>query len=118
MQRGTFGDQNAQKGVKMEPKGSNFDQNGAERRPKGAKMEPEGPNLAQNGAERGPENIEKSMPEKRSAPGRCGRDLLVHAGRLFGRKGRPGDRFWRSFWKHFISKMQSKIDTEIESQKT
>ena len=38
--------------------------------PKGAKMEPEGPNLAQNGAERGPENIEKSMPEKRSAPGR------------------------------------------------
>ena len=38
--------------------------------PTRAKMEPKGPNLAQNGAERGPENIEKWMPEKSSARGR------------------------------------------------
>ena len=45
----------------MEPKGLNME-------PTRAKMEPKGQNLAQNGAERVPENIEKSMPEKRSAP--------------------------------------------------
>ena len=82
-----------------------------------AKMEPKGPNLAQNGAERVPENMEKSMPEKRSAPGRSARDLVILAGSLFGRTGRPGDRFWRSFWCLFPSKMRSKIDTEIEPQK-
>ena len=48
---------------KMEPKGPNME-------PIRAKMEPKGPNLAQNGAERVPENIEKSMPEKKSARGR------------------------------------------------
>ena len=47
----------------MEPKGLNME-------PTRATMEPKGQNLAQNGAERVPENIEKSMPEKRSAPGR------------------------------------------------
>ena len=36
----------------------------------GANMEPKEHNLAQNGVETVRENIEKSMPEKRSAPGR------------------------------------------------
>ena len=85
--------------------------------PKGARMDPKGPNLAQNGAERGPENIEKSMPGKRSATGRLPSIGGVPLSRIFGRKGRPGDRFWRPFWNHFPSKMRSKIDAEIESQK-
>ena len=80
-------------------------------------MEPKGPNLAQNGVERVPENIEKTMPEKRSAPGRLPHFRRVTKSRQFGRKGRPGDRFWKSFWSHFPSKMRSKIDPEIEPQK-
>ena len=67
----------------MEPKGPNME-------PTRAKMEPKGPNIDQKGAERGPKNIEKSMPEKRSAPGRSARDLVIHAGRLFGGKGACG----------------------------
>ena len=62
-----------QNAPKMEPEVQNapkMEQKGPNMEPIRAKMEPKGPNLAQNGAERVPENIEKSMPEKRSAPGR------------------------------------------------
>ena len=58
------------------------------------------------------------MPEKKSAPGRPHPDSILTFWSLFGRTGRPGDRFWRSFWSLFPSKMRSKIDTEIEPQKT
>ena len=85
--------------------------------PTRAKMEPKGPNIDQKGAERGPKIIEKSMPEKRSAPGRSPEMILMPAGSLFGRTGHPGDRFWRSFWCLFPLKMRSKIYPEIEPQK-
>ena len=52
-----------QKAPEMDPKGPNME-------PTRVKIELKGPNLAQNGTERGPENIKKTMPEKRSAPGR------------------------------------------------
>ena len=103
----------SQNGAKRAQHGANKGQNGAKR----AKMEPKGPNIDQKGAERAPENIEKSMPEKSSAPGCSPAMLPVLAGSLFGRTCRPGDRFWRSFWCLFPSKMRSKIYTEIEPQK-
>ena len=77
--------------------------------PKGAKMEPEGPNLAQNGAEREPKNTDKSMPEKRSAPGRSPSTGVLDFWSLFCRKGRSGDLFWRLFLCIFPPKMWSKI---------
>ena len=80
-------------GSKMEPKGPNMEPTGAKMEPNGAKMEPKGPNLAQNGAERGPENIEKSRPEERSPRGRLPEFGVMPFWGLFGRKGRPGDRF-------------------------
>ena len=57
------------------------------------------------------------MPEKRSAPGRSPPYGVLAFWRRFGRKGRPGDRFWRSFWCLFPANMRSKIYPEIEPQK-
>ena len=63
--------------------------------PTRVKMEPKGPNLVQNGAERGAENIETSMPEKSLALGRLLEFVGMPFWSLFGRKGRLGDQFWR-----------------------
>ena len=104
-------------GFQNDPRGSKMTPQCSKMTLRGANMEPKEHNLAQNGVETVRENIEKSMPEKGSAPGRLPPIGGVPLWRLFGRKGRPGDRFWRSFWNHFPSKMRSKIDAEIESQK-
>ena len=86
--------------------------------PKGIKMEPKGPNIDQKGAERGPKNIKKSMHEKRLAQGQLPGTRRVTKSRQFDRKGRPGDRFWRSFWYLFPSKMRLKTNPEIGTEKT
>ena len=108
LQNSTRSVQNA---PKMEPKGPNME-------PTRAKMKTKGPNIDQKGAERGPKNIEKSMHEKRLAQGQLPPTRRVTKSRQFDRKGRPGDRFWRSFWSHFPLKMWSKINPEIDTEKT
>ena len=93
----------------MELKGPNMD-------PKRVQVEPKGLNIFQKSAESGPKNMKKSMPEKRSAPGRSPALGGLAFWRLFGRKGRPGDRFWRACWCLFPSKKRLKIYSEIEPQ--
>ena len=57
--------------------------------PTRVKMEPKGPNIDQKGAERRPKCIQKSMPEKRSARGRLPDERGDAFLEQFGCKGRP-----------------------------
>ena len=57
-------------GLQNDPRGSKMTPGCSEMTLRGANMEPKEHNIAQNGVERVRGNIEKSMPEKRSAPGR------------------------------------------------
>ena len=76
--------------------------------PKGPKWSPKGATLTKRATK---------VDQRRSARGRLPEFGVVPFWSLFGRKGRPRDRFWRSFWCLFPSKMRSKIYTEIEPQK-
>ena len=74
----------------MDPKGPNME-------PTRAQMEPKGFNIDQKGAERGPNNIEKSMPEKRSALGHSPSYGGLTFWSFLGEKVAPNIDF-RSFW--------------------
>ena len=95
----------------MEPKGPNME-------PTRAKMEPKGPNIDQKGAEREPKNFEKTMLKKGLITGSTHPEKGLTPNRLFGRKGRPGDRCLRYFWSNFPLKMSPKINPEIDTEKT
>ena len=57
-------------GFRNDPRGAKITPRCSKMTLRGTNMELKEHNLAQNGVERVRENIEKSMPEKRSAPGR------------------------------------------------